>query len=370
MYRTPASRHVTPRDVWTVLWVVLLTAGVLFVLFEIKRILIWLFVAVFFAAVISPLVSRLERRGVRRGLAVLIVTLGLLIVGGIVTYLFVKPLLTQSIQFAQDLPSTVDRLQRAPLIRQAVERFNLEDRLTQTQADLPQRLAGLSGPLIGIFRGVGQALLALVTILVMTVFLLLYGPRFIDTGMALMSEHPDSGRVRRLGRESLSSISGWVAGNVATSIVAATAAIVTFLIVGIPYGALLALWVGVADLIPLVGATLGALPAILVAFFHSPVAGIAVTVFFAVYQQFENHVLQPAVYSRTIQLNPFLVLLAVLIGVELLGFVGALVALPVAGVVQIVVLDVARTKGIGPGEDDPLDDDAGPASSAPAVVPR
>jgi predicted PurR-regulated permease PerM len=131
-----------------------------------------------------------------------------------------------------------------------------------------------------------------------------------------------------------------VAGNVVTSFIASLASIVTFSVMGLPYGVLLGLWVGVADLIPLVGATLGAIPAVIVAFLHSVTAGIVVTAFFIVYQQFENHVLQPAVYGRTIRLNPFLVLVAVLVGVELLGFAGALLALPVAGVIQVIVADV------------------------------
>lgn len=100
------------------------------------------------------------------------------------------------------------------------------------------------------------------------------------------------------------------------------------------------MWVAFADLIPLVGATLGAIPAVIIAFTVSIPVGIAVIIFFVLYQQFENHVLQPAVYGKTIRLNPFLVLLAVLVGVELAGFLGALLALPVAGIIQIVVLDV------------------------------
>ena len=142
----------------------------------------------------------------------------------------------------------------------------------------------------------------------------------------------------------MAAVSGWVIGNVLTSLVAGVAALVVFVSLGMPYATLLALWVAVADLIPLAGATLGAIPAIVVGFLVSPLAGIVVTIFFVLYQQLENHVLQPAVYGRTIRLNPFFVLLAILVGIELAGFVGALLALPVAGIVQIVVLDVLETR--------------------------
>jgi predicted PurR-regulated permease PerM len=111
-------------------------------------------------------------------------------------------------------------------------------------------------------------------------------------------------------------------------------------IFGVPFAFILALWVAFADLLPLVGATLGAIPPILVAFLESPGIGIATIVFFVAYQQFENHVLQPVVMSRTVKLNPLAVLVAVLVGVKLAGLLGALLAIPVAGALQVVIRDV------------------------------
>jgi predicted PurR-regulated permease PerM len=110
--------------------------------------------------------------------------------------------------------------------------------------------------------------------------------------------------------------------------------------VGVPFKEVLALWVAFADLIPLVGATLGAVPTVAVAFLHSVPAGIAAVIFFVAYQQFENHVLQVTIMSRTVDLNPLAVLVAVLIGVELFGVIGALLAIPVAGVIQVIFRDV------------------------------
>jgi predicted PurR-regulated permease PerM len=341
----PRPQGVRPRDVWTVVWVVLVVAAGVFVLYEIRRILVWLLVAGFVAAVLSPAVSILERRGFRRGLAVAAVTIGLVLIIGALLYVFVRPLVSQSIEFAQNLPETVDRIQRAPLVRQALERFHLEQRVEQASPELPQRLLGLSGPLVSAFASVAAFLVALISVVVLAVFLLIYGPQFAATGLALVGERVKQERLRRLGGRSLQAVSGWVAGNVLTSIVAGIATTVVLLLTGVPYGGLLGLWVAFADLIPLVGATLGAIPAIIIAFTVSIPVGIAVVIFFVVYQQFENHVLQPAVYGKTIKLNPFLVLLAVLVGVELAGFLGALLALPVAGIIQIVVLDVLDERG-------------------------
>ncbi len=365
-------RGVRPRDVWTVVWVVLVVAAGLFVLYEIRRILVWLLVAGFVAAVLSPAVSILERRGFRRGLAVAVVTIGLVLIIGALLYVFVRPLVSQSIEFAQNLPETVDRIQRAPLVRQALERFNIQQRVEQASPELPQRLLGLSGPLVSAFASLAAFLVALISVVVLAVFLLIYGPQFADTGLALVGERAKQERLRRLGGRSLQAVSGWVAGNVLTSIVAGIATTVVLLLTGVPYGVLLGLWVAFADLIPLVGATLGAIPAIIIAFTVSIPVGIAVVIFFVLYQQFENHVLQPAVYGKTIKLNPFLVLLAVLVGVELAGFLGALLALPVAGIIQIVVLDVVDERGgdLGAPTPEPTDGESDGEGDLVADPPR
>jgi predicted PurR-regulated permease PerM len=124
------------------------------------------------------------------------------------------------------------------------------------------------------------------------------------------------------------------------SVIAAMVTFFSLLGLGVPFQGVLALWVGFADLIPLVGATLGAIPTIAVAFLHSVTAGIVMTIVFIVYQQFENHVIQPAVMNKTVQLNQLFVLVAALAGVELFGLVGALLAIPAAGVIQVIVRDI------------------------------
>ena len=309
-------------------------------LLELHRLLVWLFVSVFIAAVMSPLVALLTRRGIRRGVAVAIVVLTVLLVASAGTYAFVQPLVAESTEFAEDLPELVDDVQDTPLVRQFLERFDIENHLEETSADLPQRLMGFTGPLVDAFKTVGEFVIAVVTIFVLTIFLLLYGPGFVKDGIALVRDRRRREYIQDVGRDVLSAVSGWVAGNLLTSLIAIVVSLIVFLIFDLPYSVLLSLWVGVADLIPLVGATLGALPAIGVAFTQSVPVGLAITAYFIIYQQLENHVLQPYVYGRTIQLNPFIVLVAVLAGVELAGFLGALFALPVAGAIQVVLARV------------------------------
>ena len=155
-------------------------------------------------------------------------------------------------------------------------------------------------------------------------------------------------------------------GNVVISIIAGVAAYTFLLIAGVPYPQVLALWVAFADLIPLVGATLGAIPTIVFALLHSTGAGIAAVVFFIVYQQFENHVLQVTVMSRTVNVNPLGILVSVLVGVELFGLLGALLAIPAAGVLQVVVRDIWDNRGGGTKDEPTVGVDEIPHTQASA----
>jgi predicted PurR-regulated permease PerM len=147
-------------------------------------------------------------------------------------------------------------------------------------------------------------------------------------------------RVRVGAADCAKAVTGYMAGNLVISVVAGLATFVFLAIVVVPFAGVLGLWVAFADLIPLVGATLGAIPTVAVAFLASPGKGIAVVIFYVVYQQVENHLLQPTIMSRTVDLNPLAVLVSVLVGVELFGILGALLAIPVAGILQVIVRNI------------------------------
>jgi predicted PurR-regulated permease PerM len=330
-------RRINPRDVFTVLWVTLGFLVALALLWEIRRVLIWLAVAIFSTAVVTPAVGFFQRRGLNRGLSVLTVTILFLLLSAGIIFAFVQPLVDQATEFADDLPELVDRVREAPVVDNLLDRFNVEDRLDETSQDLPQRLLGYSGIVVDIFKTVGEVIIGIVTIFVLTIFLLLYGPEFVSAGVNMIDSSERRRKIREIGNEISRSVSGWVAGNVLTSIIAFVVSLIVFLVCGLNYSLLLALWVGLVDFIPLIGATLGAVPAIIVAFIDSVPLGIIVTIYFIAYQQIENHVLQPVVYGKTIKLNPFIVVMSLLIGVELAGFLGALFALPAAGTIQVLI---------------------------------
>jgi predicted PurR-regulated permease PerM len=147
-------------------------------------------------------------------------------------------------------------------------------------------------------------------------------------------------RIRRVGADCARSVTGYISGNLLVSVICGSLTYVVLLILGIPFAGLIALFVGLADLVPLVGATLGGAVGVIAGFLHSTTAGIVLLVFFVIYQQVENHLLQPLIYARTVKLNPLTVIVAILLGVELLGVLGALLAIPVAGMTQVILRDV------------------------------
>jgi predicted PurR-regulated permease PerM len=180
--------------------------------------------------------------------------------------------------------------------------------------------------------------LAVVTILFMTYFMLLEGPNWVERFFGLVPEQSRP-RWRKVGHEIYRPVGGYVTGNLLISLIAGGLTTIVLLVLGVPYAVALGLIVAILDLIPLAGATIAAILIGVVAFLHSIPAGIIVVVFFIVYQQVENHVLQPLVYGRTVQLSPLTVLISILIGAELAGIIGALGAIPVAGSIQVVIND-------------------------------
>jgi predicted PurR-regulated permease PerM len=174
---------------------------------------------------------------------------------------------------------------------------------------------------------------------VLAFLMLLRGPELCRGVLGLISMR-NRERVRLVASDAARAVSGYMFGNLLISLIAGVATYGFLRIAGVPYAEVIALFVAFCDLIPLIGATLGAIPTIGLAFLHSTPAGIAAVIFYIVYQQFENHVLQVTIMSRTVDVNPLAVLISVLVGVELFGFLGALLAIPAAGIIQVVVRDL------------------------------
>ncbi len=321
--------------------VILVTVGSILAINRLQKIVTYLLVALFFAVILTPAVDLLQHRArLRRGLATFLVLIVALVALSGLIYAFVKPLVDQGTAFSDQVPEMVrDAQEGKGAIGRLVEKYELEDWVEENRATIDRqvRAAGERGvTLLGtVFNGIVSG----ITVLVLTVLLVLGGPDLSEATVNVLPERHRE-RVRRVAADAAKAVSGYMFGNVVISIIAGIAAYVFLRIAGVPYPEVLALWVAFADLIPLVGATLGAVPTIGFAFLHSVPAGIAAIVFFVVYQQFENNVLQVTVMARTVNVNALGIFVSVLVGVEIFGLLGALLAIPAAGVIQVVVRDL------------------------------
>ena len=383
---TPVSRRLLPRfppsqvhpkTVVVVLATALLFAGALYLFWQLQQIVRWVIIAVFLAVALAPAVNWLTRQRIPRVVAILLVYLALLLALAGLGALVIPPLVAQ----ISDFVNTLVQLARQPggveqAIQQFADRFGLGgyvQGLLEQAAALPAQLSGAAGPLLALTRGVIGSVTAFVSILLVTFFLLLDGERFVDTGINLL--RPDGRpRARRILVRASRAVHSYIFGNLAISLIAGVGAFVVMTIFRVPFALALALLVALLDLIPLVGATLAAAVVILVGLFVSPFTGIVLLAYFIIYQQIENNLLQPLIYGRSVHLNPLVIFLAVLIGGQLLGILGALLAIPVAEIIRILIsewLDSRREAVEGAEQpeslpaatqDDPQDD---PTSAAP-----
>ena len=338
--------HFPARTVFVVLAIVLAVAAALQVIWISRHVISWILISLFLALALNPLVEFFQRHGLRRrGLAVgatyLVVLAAITGIGA----LFVPTLVHQTNSFVDKVPDYVhDLTSGRGKLGFLQTKYHVVDKVRKSlHSGGAKRLLGLSGTAVSVTKGVVTAIVATVTIAFMTFFMLLEGPAWVDRFLGLLP--PESReRWRRVGHDIYRTVGGYVTGNLLISLIAGTATTVVLLAMGVPFAVALGLIVAILDLIPLAGATLAAIIVGLVAFLHSIVAGIVVVAFFIVYQQIENHLLQPIVYGRTVQLSPLAVLISVLIGAELAGVLGALGAIPVAGAIQVLIVDWNRSR--------------------------
>jgi predicted PurR-regulated permease PerM len=337
---------VRPRTVLTVLGILIGVAIALEVVWLSRHVISWIFIAVFLTLALNPAVDRLEGRiGNRRGAATGVVFLATLAAIAGIGALFIPTLVHQVNDFANQVPDYIHDLTKG---RGRLGFLETKYHLVQKARDAlkeggAKRLFGLSGTALALTKSVISVVVAIVTIAFMTFFMLLEGPAWVERGYGLLPARSQP-RWRAVGRDIYRTVGGYVTGNLLISLIAGVSTTIVLLIVGVPYAVALGLIVAILDLIPLAGATIAAIIVGVVAFLHSVVAGIVVVVFFIVYQQVENHLLQPVVYGRTVQLSPLAVLISVLIGAELAGVLGALAAIPVAGSIQVVLRELLRSR--------------------------
>ena len=328
---------------------VVIAAGIgLELVWVLRRILLYVLVAVFIAVLLSPAVLVLERRGLRRGLATTIVfVLGLVSFAGL-AFLFGVPMVNAVSKFSKEVPSLVSQAEHGRgAIGHLISQFNLQHWVQENAPKLSSYAASVSKPALSVGAAALSTLFHILTIAMLAFYVLLELPKIWKVILDLLPS-AQADRASRIVTHSSSAVTGYVFGNFVTSVIAGIIVFITLTILGVPFAPLLSLWVALVDLLPLIGGLLAGVPTVLIAFLHGPVDGIVVLVVFIVYQQIENHILNPLIMSKTVKMSPALVLIAVLVGAVLGGqvhagfgtFIGALIGIPIGSAIQVLVREV------------------------------
>jgi predicted PurR-regulated permease PerM len=356
----------TVKGIVRIVLVVVSVAIILYLLWLLRKPISWLLIATFLAVALSPPVNYLSRR-MKRGFAIAIIYCGLLLVPILLIALIVPPLITEANDFADNVPRYADDVteyvQENDRLREINQDYDITSKLEEEAGKLPSRLGGAAGTLRDIGFGIVNSLFAGLTILVMSAFLLGSGRQWTDT---FINSRPreQRDRLRRARDNMASAVGGYVAGALTIAVIAGVATYIVLLILGVPFRGPLAVIAGLFSLIPLVGATIAAvLIGVVTLFENFPTATIIWVIWAIVYQQLENHLIQPQIQKRTVNVHPFITIVAVLFGGTLLGVMGAIVAIPIAASIQILLREYVdlRTLSIKTPEPPPP-----PAEPAPA----
>jgi predicted PurR-regulated permease PerM len=355
LWQAAEARRIPLRAILATVGVVVLVYLAAELIDRLRGVLLLLVVAGFIALLLNPLVVALQRVLRRRGLAVAVVTLlAVLAFAGLATA-FGYPLIDGMTHLAKDLPTYLRRTQRGQggWLGHLVARYHLQTWVERNAPKLVGYARDLGKPALSLGKGAVSLIFSLLTVFVLVILMLLEASKLRVGLLRLMA--PDTARrytaiAGQVSRE----VTGFMVGDLATSVIAGGVVLLSLLILGVPFAFLWALWVALVDFLPMIGGALAGIPVVLFAFTHSVTAGIVTAVVFLVYTQVENHVLNPLIMSRTVRINPLLVLVSILVGASIGswvgglfgGFVAALLAIPVAGALQVIVREVWQSTAV------------------------
>ena len=359
-------RESLSRVVLRTVLIVVAVAFALYVIYLVRKPISWLLIATFLAVALTGPVNLLQRH-MKRGFAVTLVFLGLLLTPVAIGALVLPPIVNGADDLARNAPAyandVADFVRDDPRLKEINEDYDITAKLEEEAAKLPARLGDAATVLRDVGFGIVNSIFAVVTILIMTAFILGGGRRWIEHGLRyLPAERAE--RVERVLQRSARAVGSYVAGVLFQAFTAGILAYLVLSILGVPFAAPLAVTIFFLDLIPMVGATIGAVIVAVVTVFNDfPTDTIIWIVWAIVYQQVENNLVQPQIQKRAVQINPFLVIVSVLFGGTLLGILGAVIAVPVAASIQIAIREYMDERGIRPR------DQIGPAEEPPPEPP-
>ena len=331
------------RKTVTVYAVIMLASAILYLLYVLNAVLLQLVVALILAVVLEPLVRFFGRLGLKRALSAFLSVVVALVGVSMIVGVIVTPLVTEGARLATNIPQIANGLTKNPTLAALNEKYHLVDRLKEATQDGATKLAGASVPILGLFGRIIGGASAVAIIFVFAFFLLLEGPT-VWQGLLSFAGEERAKRLDRVAQKITKALSGFITGNLLISLIAGSVGLITMLLLDIPYAFALAALLALFDLIPLVGAALATIAIGLVALTQGLVPTLIIVIVLLVYQVIEGHVIQPIVYSRAISLSPLLIILASVIGAELGGIIGVLLAIPAASVVQIIAQELSGKK--------------------------
>jgi predicted PurR-regulated permease PerM len=359
MLKAARARGIPLPTILATVAVVLVAYLLANLVYRLRDVILLIVVAGFVALLLNPLVVALQGWGIRRrGGAVAVVTLIALLVFIGLAVAFGYPIANGIGHLASTLPAYVSAAEHGRgWIGHLVRRYHVQTWVQNNESKLVDFGKGLAKPALTLGKGAFSLVISLLTIFVLVLLLLLEAPK-MRVGVLGMMSPARAERYSRVAREVSRSVTGYMLGNLTTSIIAGGVVLADLLVLGIPFPYLWALWVALVDFLPMIGGALAGIPVVLFAAGHSLTAGIVTLIVFLVYTQIENHVLNPIVMSRTVKVNPLLVLLSVLIGASIgswIGgifgaFVAALLAIPAAGAIQVLVREIWQSTGPQPAE--------------------
>lgn len=333
---------VPSRVVFKVMLVASLSLLAINALSQLTGLIIQIAIAAFLAVAADPLIRRMQARGIGRGRAVAIVMIGAVLALALVISVFVPPLAEQGDKLIEAAPGIVDDVRTSGWYEQLDEQFGIVETLTEQAEKLPGIVSDQIGTVLAV---VLAGVFGTITILFLTIFLLLGGGQVVEGTVRVFPKLAER-RWWSIVQGAYTGIAAYVGGAIVIALIGGTVMTISALVLGLPYALPLGLWMMLLEIIPMIGATLGAIPAIIVAFVAGGVwQGIAMLVIVIVYQQFENILIQPKVQGKAASLSPLMVFLSVLVGSQLLGVLGALFAVPIAGVIQIFVRQLIHDQG-------------------------
>jgi predicted PurR-regulated permease PerM len=324
---------------------VLVIVGVLltlYIIYLLRKPITWLIIAAFLAIALAGPVNFFQRY-MKRGLAIFVVYLGLLAIPIGLGAVLLPPIVTQVSDVATNAPKYVhdveDYVHRNRTLNNLNNKYDITQKLTDEANKLPSKAGDAAKVLRDIGFGLVSSIFAGVSILILSIFMVASGPRWIESFIRMQRpEHSE--RIERTLRKIANAVGNYVGGALLQATIAGLASFVMLTILGVPFAGPLAVVIFVFDLIPVIGATIGAvLVGIVTAFVDFPIALIIWIVFAIVYQQIENYVIQPQIQKRATKVEAFIILVAVLFGSTLFGVLGAILAVPIAASIQIGVTE-------------------------------